>query len=293
MESASLDGFRLDTFPYSWRSFWSKWHQALFHVYSSTFTVGEVYNPEPAVVSFFQGGRKQYDGIDTGVMAVFDFPIMYAIRDVLLQGGAASKLSETFVQDALYPHPEELVTFIGNHDTTRFVGEKGASVQKLNAAASLLVTFRGIPQIYSGDELAMPGGGDPDNRRDFPGGFAGDSKNAFTAAGRTADQQEAFAHLQKLLRLRREHKALQSGEQTDVQANAGSFVFLRSAGNDRLLMVLNSTSTPQAIHIATAETPLANVRSLSPLDNASSAEIVDGGVNVNVAPATVAIYQVN
>jgi neopullulanase len=293
MEIAGLDGYRLDTFPYSSRSFWSRWHEELFHVYPKTFTVGEVSDGDPAVVSFFQGGRKQYDGIDTGVTSVFDFPSFYAIREVLTQGAPATKLSQTLAHDALYPNPNELVTFIGNHDKKRFMGETGATVQTLNAAASLLITLRGIPEIYSGDEIAMPGGDDPDNRRDFPGGFPGDPKDAFTTAGRSAEQQEAFTHLQKLLQLRRDHKALQSGEQSDVLANAGSFAFLRSAGSDRVLMVLNSTSTAQAIHIAIAETPLASAHALAPLDSASAAQIGADGITVNVAPSSVAIYQVN
>ncbi len=293
MEIAGLDGFRLDTFPYSSRGFWSNWHQALFHVYPQTFTVGEVSNGDPAVVSFFQGGRKQYDGIDSGVTSVFDFPNMNAIRDVVLHGAEAKKLSDTLAHDALYPHPNELVTFIGNHDNRRFMGETGASVQKLNAAASLLITLRGIPQIYSGDEIAMPGGNDPDNRRDFPGGFPKDTQNAFSASGRTPDQQEAFTHLQKLLRLRREHKALQDGDETDLQATAVSFAFLRSSGNDRLLVVLNASSKEQAVHVATPETPLASAHSLTPLDEGSPAEIVGDTINLSVAPSTVAIYQVN
>lgn len=294
MEIAGLDGFRLDTFPYSSRTFWSKWHQVLFQVYPNTFTIGEVSNGDPAVVSFFQGGRKQYDGIDSGVSSVFDFPIYYGIHDVLVKGDEAKKLSDLLAHDALYPRPEELVTFIGNHDQKRFMSEDGATVQKLNAAASLLVTLRGIPEIYSGDEIAMAGGEDPDNRRDFPGGFPNDPHSAFLESSRTPEQQEAFAHLQKLLKLRRQHKALQEGEQTDLFSDAASFAFLRSSGDDRLLIVLNSVSgSPKAVHITTEATPLAGIHSLMPLDGASPAEVNGGTINLSVAPMTVAIYQVN
>lgn len=293
MEIANLDGFRLDTFPYSSRSFWSKWHEALFHVYPKTFTIGEVSDKDPAVVSFFQGGRKQYDGIDTHLTSVFDFPLYYVIRDVLVSGKEAKELGDLLAHDALYPNPTELVTFIGNHDKKRFIGEDGATVQKLNAATSLLVTLRGIPEIYAGDEIAMPGGDDPDNRRDFPGGFANDPRNAFTGSGRTPDQQQAFLHLQKLLKLRREHSALQGGEQTDVISTSVSFGFLRAKGDDRVLVILNSASVDQPIHIDTAATPLANVRSLVPLDSANPAQVTGGGIDLKLPPMTVAIYQVN
>jgi glycosidase len=293
MEIANLDGFRLDTFPYSSRKFWSDWHLALFHVYPKTFTIGEVSNPDPVIVSFFQGGRKQYDGIDSGVSSVFDFPEMNAIRDVLLRGASAAKLLQVTAHDELYPNPAELITFIGNHDNKRFMGETGADVQKLNAAASLLITLRGIPQIYSGDEIAMPGGDDPDNRRDFPGGFPNDAHNSFTAAGRTADQQKAFVHLQKLLRLRREHKALQGGEETDLTSTETSIAFLRTSGDDRVLVVLSTSAKPQDVTIKTMDTPLASAHTLTPLDEASNADVVAGSINVSVAPMTVAIYEVH
>lgn len=293
MEIAGIDGFRLDTFPYSSRSFWSKWHDALFHVYPHTFTVGEVSNPDPVVVSFFQGGRKEYDGINSGVTSVFDFPSMYTIRDVLLHGAPAGKFFRTLAEDSLYPDPADLVTFIGNHDNKRFTSEQGSDLQKLNAAASLLVTMRGIPQIYSGDEIAMDGGDDPDNRHDFPGGFPGDPQNAFTMAGRTPEQQAAFAHLKKLLHLRAEHRALESGSETDLVSTETTAAFLRARDGDRILVVLNSSASPQTVHIGAQQTPLADAHVLVPLDSAAPAQVGAAGIDVKVAPMTVSIYQVN
>lgn len=90
-------------------------------------------------------------------------------------------------QDSLYPHPERQVHFFGNHDTTRFLTEAKGSLPRLKEALGLLATLRGTPEFYAGDEIAMPGGADPDNRHDFPGGFPGDAANAFNAATRTAD----------------------------------------------------------------------------------------------------------
>src|SRR5262249_62093047 len=104
--------------------------------------------------------------------------------------------------DQLYPRPDVLVTLIGNHDMQRFMNEPGATVAGLNLAHTLLMTMRGTPQLYYGDEIAMAGAGDPDNRRDFPGGFPGDPRDAFKPATRAADQQSAFAHLKRLTQLR-------------------------------------------------------------------------------------------
>src|SRR5258707_7079811 len=101
-----------------------------------------------------------------------------------------------------------LVPFLGNHDVPRFASAQGSSAAKLKLALGVTLTLRGIPQLYYGDEIGMTGGGDPDNRRDFPGGWREDANNAFTEAGRTREQQEVFAYVQKLLRFSREHPAL-------------------------------------------------------------------------------------
>ena len=100
-------------------------------------------------------------------------------------------------QDSLYPHPEYLVPFFGNHDVTRFAGESGATPAKLRLAFGLTLTLRGIPELYYGDEIGLPGGGDPDNRRDFPGGWLGDAQNAFTREGRTREQKELFGYVRE------------------------------------------------------------------------------------------------
>src|ERR1700690_3319077 len=226
-EIAQLDGFRLDTFPYSTREFWSGWHARLFKVYPHINDVGEVADPDSSITSFFEGGRKQFDGIDSGLATVFDFPLCNALRDVIIKGEPMKEIVDVLRHDELYPNPEMLVTFIGNHDDSRFLGEKGSNPAKLKAAFSLLLTMRGISQIYYGNEIAMPGGNDPDNRRDFPGGFPGDPGNAFTASGRTPEQQDVFAYVHSLLDLRKGHPALRVGKQWHIGWDETYYAFLR------------------------------------------------------------------
>ena len=207
--------------------------------------VGEVCDGDSTITSFFEGGRKQFDGIDSGLATVFDFPLEYALRDVIIKGEPMEKIVDVLRHDELYPHPEMLVTFIGNHDNRRFVSEKGSSPAKLKAAFSLLLTLRGIPQIYSGDEIAMPGGDDPDNRRDFPGGFPGDPRNAFTAGGRTPQQQDVFAYVQSLLALRKAHPALRTGKQWHIGWDDSYYAFLRELPEEKLLVVYNNCLQPR------------------------------------------------
>jgi neopullulanase len=72
-ETAGLDAFRLDTFPYSSRRFWSGWNEGVFRTYPHTTTIGEVFDQDVTVTSFFPGGRVQSDGIDTHLSTIFDF----------------------------------------------------------------------------------------------------------------------------------------------------------------------------------------------------------------------------
>ena len=286
VEMAQLDGFRLDTFPYSSRQFWSGWHERLREVYPHINSVGEVWNPDETITSFFEGGRKEFDGIDTGLSTVFDFPMNYALRDVVIRGEPMQKIIDVLQHDELYPHPESLVTFLGNHDQERFITETGSGPAKLKAAFSLLLTMRGIPQIYAGDEIGMPGGGDPDNRRDFPGGFPGDARNAFTAAGRTPEQQEIFSYVQSLLALRQKHAALRTGKQWHIGWDDSYYAFLRELPQEKLLVVYNNAASARELSIPVADTRLQDARELRTLFGKVKADIVDGNLRVTLAPET-------
>ena len=291
-ETAQLDGFRLDTFPYSSRQFWSGWHQRLRQVYPQINAIGEVADSDSTITSFFEGGRKQFDGIDSGLATVFDFPLEAALRDVINKGASMQKIVDVLQHDELYPHPEMLVTFIGNHDHRRFISEEGSSPAKLKAALSLLLTLRGIPQIYSGDEIGMPGGGDPDNRRDFPGGFPGDSRNAFATSGRTAGQQDVFAYVQSLLALRKNHAALRTGKQWHIGWDDDYYAFLRGLPEERLLIIYNNASKTAELNIPVENTPLETVRQLQPVFGNTSAELKAGKVRVSLPALTLAVFVV-
>jgi glycosidase len=272
-ETGALDGFRLDTVPYVDRRFWRDFHSDIHRVYPQFKTVGEIYGFDPVVVSYFVGG-KATAGIDTGVDTVFDFPLYHALRKVILQDAPASSLETILQNDWLFPHPEWLVTFIGNHDTPRFMGEPGATPQKLNLAFALLLTLRGIPQIYAGDEIGMPGGDDPDNRRDFPGGFPGDSRNAFAQSGRTAEEQKTFAQVRDLLHLRQQHPALRRGKYINIFSDDRTLVYVRDLRaeaarpdqrSERLLVFMNNADQSRVVEVAVGDTLLAKATRLSRL----------------------------
>jgi neopullulanase len=254
IEGAGLDGLRLDAFPYVSRKFWSEWHLSLRRIYPNLTTIGEVFHPDPSVTSFFAGGQRRFDGVDSGLTTLFDFPLYFALREVLIGGAPAARITGVLRHDGQYLRPNLLVLFLGNHDVTRLADERG-SPAKLKLAFGLVLTLRGIPQLYYGDEIAMPGGRDPDNRRDFPGGWHEDPQNAFTREGRTADQQEMFSFVQTLLRLRREHQALASGRLWHLVSDANSYVFLRESDEEKILVAFHKGTEKRELLIDLQNTP--------------------------------------
>lgn len=292
-EVAQLDGFRIDTFPYSSRQFWRGWRERLRQVYPHLNSIGEVADGDSTITAFFEGGRKQFDGVDSGLPTVFDFPLCYALRDAIIKGQPMSRIVDVLRHDSLYPHPDMLITFFGNHDEKRFVSEEGSTSGKLKAAFSLLLTVRGIPQIYSGDEIAMPGGDDPDNRRDFPGGFPGDPRDAFSANGRTPEQQDVFAHVQSLLALRKAHPALRTGKQWHIGWDDTYYAFLRDLPEEKLLVVYNNASSARDLKISVADTVLQGVRQLEPLFGRTTAQIAGEEVRVSLPSQALAVFRVH
>jgi glycosidase len=258
IESAGLDGLRVDTFPYVSRAFWQHWNAGLRRLYPNLTTIGEVFHPDPVVTSFFAGGQKGWDGIDTGLSTVFDFPLFFVIRDVVLRGAPAGRIANVLRQDELYPHPDWLVPFFANHDVPRMISEPGSSPEKLLSAFALVLTLRGIPELYYGDEIGMTGGEDPENRHDFPGGWTGDAQSAFTQEGHTTEQQRIFAATQKLLTLRREHAALRTGKLFHLFSDDGSYVFLRQTDDERIVVVFNNQASARILAIPQPDTPADN-----------------------------------
>lgn len=216
LEMNGFDSIRMDTLPHVPRKFWEKWGTAIKREYPNVNILGELYDGDPALVAYFQTGRRGHDGVDTQIDTLFDYALFNPIRAAFAQGKNIRDISQMFAHDWLYPNADVLTTFIGNHDMLRFMSEKGATVEGLKMAQTLIMTQRGTPILYYGDELAMRGAGDPDNRRDFPGGFAGDDRNAFTEKGRTAEEKDVWNHVALLGKLRKELLPLREGKSLDL-----------------------------------------------------------------------------
>lgn len=288
-ETSGLDGYRIDTFPYVPRSFWERWHHDLRAIYPRLSTIGEVFHPDPSVTSFFAGGHKGWDGIDTQLTTVFDYPLYFTLRDVLLTNAPVGRIPNLLRQDSLYPHPEFLVPFFANHDVPRFAGAPDATPDNLRLAFALTLTLRGIPQLYYGDEIGMPGGGDPDNRRDFPGGWTEDPHNAFTLEGRTPTQQKIFDYVQALLRIRREHEALRTGHLWHLYADDSCYVFLRNTDEEKLVIAFHNGAKPQTIAVSLEGTAVHEATSVTPLFGGAQPDLAGSELKLILPPQSLSI----
>ena len=287
-----IDGIREDTLPYVPRQFWSQWTAAIKKVYPSFCVVGEVFDSDPALVSFFQGGKPRFDGVDSGVDTLFDFPLQSAIVNVFAGAAPASDLAKVLAHDPLYVDSNRLITFVGLHDQPRFMHAKGATYEGLEGALSFVLTARGIPMIYYGDEIGMPGGGDPDNRRDFPGGWREDARNAFEPAGRTAGEQKILSQVQRLAQLRAGSDALRHGRMVDLLADDHAYAFARVTATARVVVVFNNAVRPVTLHIPLDGSGVADgARLADSLGAAPAVEARNGAVDVLLAPHSVAIYR--
>jgi neopullulanase len=290
-ETSGLDGYRIAAFPYVPRALWQRWHEELRRIYPRLTTIGKVNDADPTVTSFFAGGRKGWDGIDTQLTTVFDYPMYLALRDVLLNGAPAGRIANILRQDSLYPHPEFLLPFFGNGEVPRFMGVRGASVDQLKLAFALTITLRGIPDLYYGDEIGMSGSGDLDGPLDFPGGWPGDPQNAFTRAGRSAEQEQIFETVQRLLQLRREHDSLRAGRLWHLASDDSSYVFMRESDEERLVVSFNTGTSAKTLEILLRGTPGAQATDVNALFGNGRADLQGGSLKLLLPAESLTIFE--
>jgi glycosidase len=253
-ESTGLDGYSIAEFPYASRNFWEEWHTRLRRIYPRLSTIGEVPQPDPIVTSFYQGGRTGWDGVDTQLTTLPDFPLSLALRDILLNGAAAGKVEDILRQDSLYPHAEFLVPFLEDANTPRFTGMAEGTPARLKLGLGLLLTVRGIPELEYGDEIGLAGISSADNHPDFPGGWSGDENNAFQKAGRSRGQQDIFEFVEGLLQLRAVHPALRRGRLWNLASDDATYVFLRETDEEKLVVAFHSGNSGEDMMVSLGET---------------------------------------
>jgi neopullulanase len=283
-----IDAIRQDTFQYVPRTFWRQWMTAIKREYPNFNVVGEVLDGDVAHTSFFQGGRLRYDGIDDRLDTLFDFPLMYPLRRAFAEGKDIRELPRILASDPLYANPNVLVSVIGNHDLKRFMNEPDATIEGLKMAQTLIMTMRGTPQLYYGDEIAMEGGDDPDNRRDFPGGFPADGIDAFRR--RNSKQNSVFQHQRLLGQLRKQLEPLRRGNLVNLVATEHQYVYSRSTSAASVIVAFNNHDKSGTVEFSVEDTKLPNGTALvDRLGNVRDARVTNRTVKLEIPAHSSAI----
>lgn len=248
-----VSGIRQDTIQYMPRKFIREWSSAIQKQYPKFYMVGEVFEEDSAHTAFFQGGKTGWDGIDTNLPSVFDFKLWRTSQEVFTGKKPARALRDVLKYDGLYGDINRVTVMTNNHDTDRFMSLAGATKESAKLHVAFMLATRGIPQLYYGEEILMTGGHDPDNRKNFPGGWAEDSRSAFTKEGRTKDEQEMFEWVQKWIELRKENWTIQAGRTIDLFYDDDIYVFERFYGTDlqfsRMVFGFNRSDKERTIKI--------------------------------------------
>ena len=255
IETVGIDGIRMDTYPYADAAAMAQWMKTLNEEYPNFNVVGETWVVDPPYTATWQKDSKlakQNSYLNT----VMDFSFFDRVNQAKREDTdgfvtGMNRVYNNFVYDYLYPNPSSVMAFIENHDTDRFLGN-GKDSTALKQALALLLTVNRIPQLYYGTEVLMNGTKevtDGNVRKDFPGGFPGDTHNAFTADGRTRAENAMFTWLSRLLHWRQGNDVVVKGTQKQFIPYNGVYVVARQYNGKNVMTIINGTKKPATMPV--------------------------------------------
>ncbi len=251
IEYAGLAGIRMDTYPYPDMDYMSEWTSSVMSEYPNFNIVGEEWNGNPAIVSYWQKGKTNANGYTSELKSLMDFPVQEKLVESL-RNGSWNPVYEMLANDFLYADPDNLVIFPDNHDMNRFYASVGEDFAKFKLGLAFTLTTRGIPQLYYGTEILMsnPGRGDHGLiRGDFPGGWEGDAVDAFTGKGLTDKQKAAKAYTKKILNWRKTASALHNGKLLHYVPERQTYVYFRYNDQQKIMVALNMGEHEQELDL--------------------------------------------
>ncbi len=279
IETVGIDGIRMDTHPYADRDGMALWLKTLDNEYPNFNTVGETWVSEPAYTAAWQKDSKLSEK-NSYLKTVMDFAFHERINQAKNEDsrngwGGMNRIYNVLCYDYLYANPKSVMAFIENHDTDRFLGE-GQDTLALKQALALLLTINRTPQLYYGTEVLMNGTKaktDGYVRQDFPGGWAGDTNNAFTEEGRTKAQNDIFHWISRLLHWRKGNEVITKGSQTQFCTYNGIYVIARQYNGKNVMTIINGQKEADELNVK---------RYAEIIGNAEKATDVTTGCNVAI-----------
>lgn len=256
IESSNLDGIRMDTYQYNDKDAMAQWSKSIMNEYPKFNIVGEISLPQTVDIAFWQRNSVNQQNFNSELPSVMDFVMQRALLTCFNEHGkpwedvGMNRLYNIIASDYLYPDINNLLVFAENHDTQQLNFTCKNNLEKFKMAMSFLMTTRGIPQIYYGTEIGMGGNkdkGDGAIRQDFPGGWPGDSINAFNSTGRTEIQKSYFDFLSKLLNWRKNKAVIHTGLLTHYTPENDVYVYFRYNEKEKIMVIMNNNETDQTL----------------------------------------------
>ena len=250
IETLDLGGIRQDTYPYPDKEFMSKWAGSIMAEYPNFSIVGEEWSSNPLLVGYWQQGKINKDGYQSNLTSTMDFPMQQAIADALNEnetwGTGFVKMYEGLANDFNYASPSDIMIFLDNHDKDRIFTELKEDIVNTKMALGYMLTLPRIPQIYYGTEILMQNSAKLGDhgliRTDFPGGWEGDTINAFIGEGLSEDQKEMQSFLKKVLNYRKNSNAIHNGKTIHFAPYDGIYVLFRILGDEIVTVILNKNN---------------------------------------------------
>ncbi|WP_299556883.1 glycoside hydrolase family 13 protein [Seonamhaeicola sp.] len=247
VETANLGGIRQDTYPYPNKDFMGQWAGAIMTEYPNFSIVGEEWSYNPLLIAYWQNGAKNKDGYNSNLRSPMDFAMQRKVVEALNEEESWDrglvKIYEGLANDFHYVKPKDLLIFPDNHDMSRIFTQLNGDVINTKMALSYILTLPRIPQVYYGTEILMDDFDKPGDhgliRTDFPGGWEGDSINAFTGEGLTAAQKGMQTFLSKVLNYRKNSKAIHEGSTTHFAPQNGIYALFRTNGDETVVHIIN------------------------------------------------------
>lgn len=246
IEYADMSGIRMDTYPYPDMDYMTEWTCAVMNEYPNFNIVGEEWFEDPSIVAYWQAGKDNPNGYTSCLPSLMDFPLQAELTKALNnpQGNWDGWLPAytTLANDFSYADPSNLVVFPDNHDMSRFYTQVNEDMDMFKLGLAYYTTIRGIPQFYYGTEVLMSNPGTEEHgiiRSDFPGGWAGDAKNAFSGVGLSDEQKATQAFFKTLLNWRKTSDAVHRGGLKHYNPKEDIYVLFRYTENDKVMTILS------------------------------------------------------
>ena len=297
IEYAGVDGIRQDTYPYADYQMMIDWCRAIEKEYPNYNIVGEAWYNNPVGTAFWQKDSKLNNKENTQLKSVMDFRLMGLAHSAFFEetgewGGGLRNIYEHMTTDYVYSDIYNVLRFLDNHDTDRFLPEMPKNLDSFKQGITFLLTIPGIPQIYYGTELLMNGNkskSDGDIRKDVPGGWPDDSVNQFTAEGRSELQNEAFNFMQKLLKWRQGNEIIAKGKMKHYVPQNGVYVYERYLNDKSIVVFMNGTSKEASIDLGRYTESIKNRKTANDIISGQQIQFADKLV---MSPRQIMIFEI-